>query len=117
MPSAGSLKDRVVFQRRTQDGEGDGAGNFEGGWTAMFNSRRVELAPRLGGESVVAARLQGVVAYDLWVRLDRQTKTVNPGDRAVDARDATRIFNIRFADDIDGDGQWILMQVEQGGAT
>jgi hypothetical protein len=111
-------RDRVIFQRRPVDGgEGDGAGNFEGDWTPMFGPRRVELTPRKGGEEVVAGRLQGVSAWDLWVLKDRQTSTVDAGDRVVDARNPKRIFNIRFAEPLTGDGQWILMQLEAGVAT
>jgi head-tail adaptor len=114
-PGAGELRARVRFERRAA--AGDGYGNSEGPWAPLVATRRGKLEPTRGGEAVIADRLQGTSAWDLWVRFDADTSQVRPDDRAVDARDPARAFNIRFAQDMTGRRRWILMQLEQGVAT
>lgn len=77
------------------------------------------LTPRPigGGESVLAGRLQGTAAFDCWLRFDSETSGIRAGDRVIDARDETRVFNIRSALDMDGRHQWLLLQCEQGVAS
>ncbi len=108
------LTDKVRFERRAESD--DGYGNTEAGWTVLVAERSVRLRPTRGGEQVIAARAQGVAAYDLWVRRDSGTLSVEVGDRAVDARDDRRTFNIKFIGDMDGRRTWLLMQLELGTA-
>lgn len=114
-PAAGELRQSVRFERRAV--AGDGYGNSEGDWAALIASRAAKLTPTRGGEEVQAARLQGVSAWDLWVRFDSETSQVEPGDRVIDRRDETRAFNVRFAQDMTGRRRFILMQLELGVAT
>lgn len=124
MPSARDLRDRVRFERRAA-AQND-LGGTSGDWETLIESRFASLTPvpigRRAGEEVLAQRLQGVGLFDLWVRSDSQTRTVTTDDRVVDARDATRVFAIRWAQDARGLGgvkrgrEWILMQLEQGTA-
>jgi head-tail adaptor len=116
-PQAGELRARVRFERKAA--VNDGYGNAEGDWLPLIPSRAARLTPARGGEQVIGQRLQGVSAWDLWVRYDRETAAVTTDDRVVDARDASgnRSFAIRFAQDMDGRRRWILMQLELGAAT
>lgn len=110
---AGELRDRVTFQRRERLASGP---TPFGDWQTLIASRAAKLVPTRGGEQVIAGRLQGVAAFDLWVRYDSETARVTPEDRVVDARDPARVFAIRFAQDMDGQRRWILMQLELGAA-
>lgn len=114
---AGDLTERVRFERRSA--EGDGYGNAEGSWEVLIASRAAKLRPTRGGEQVIAARQQGLTLWDLWVVFDGETRTVNPGDRVVQILPVDvdgRAFNIKFAEDMDGGKDWLLIQLERGGA-
>lgn len=112
---AGDLRHRVKFQRRS--GDDDGYGNTEGGWGDLSISRSCSLTPTRGSESVQAGRLAGHASWDLWVRADTATKSLSVGDRAVDERDASRVFNIVFGPaDMDGRNTWLLLQCTSGQA-
>ncbi|MGE0828946.1 MAG: head-tail adaptor protein [Hyphomonadaceae bacterium] len=113
----GALRDRVRIERRAADAAGDGAGNFEGAWAPLLESRAAGIQARRGGEQVVAGRLAGIAVFDIWLRFDADSLKIMPGDRVVDARDESRIFNIRFAESIDdGRKRRILLQCEMGAA-
>lgn len=111
---AGDLRQKVKFQRR-REGE-DGFGNPVGGWEDLGIVRAASLTPTRGGEAVEAGRVAGTALWDCWVRSDSGTRTLLNGDRAVDARDETRTFNIAFVGDMDGDRAWLLLQLKSGGA-
>jgi len=106
------LTERVRFDRRTD--ADDGYGNTKGAWATFIESRRAKLHPTRGGEQVIAARLQGVSAWDCWVRFDPQTRRLTTDDRVVDARDETKTFAIRFVGDLAGDKTWLFLQLEAG---
>jgi len=114
-PGAGALKHRVTFQRRAP--QADGYGNTEGAWDTLIALRRASLTPTRGGEQIVAGRAQGVSLWDLVIRFDRETSQVTTDDRAIDLDNPDRVFNIKFAEDMDGDRRWLLMQLELGGAV
>ncbi len=111
--SARDLRQRIRVDRRSQTLTAMGG---PGPWETLITSRAAKLAPRPigGGEVVLAGRLQGVAPFDCWVRYDSETAEIRPDDRVVDARDPTRVFNVRFAEDMDGRRNWILLQLEKG---
>lgn len=111
-PGAGELRARVRFERR--DGADDGYGNKEGDWETVVTSRKARLLPTRGGEEVLASRLTGTGLWDLTVRRDSGTATVLVGDRIVDERDTTRIWNIRWIADLEGRNRWLTMTAESG---
>ena len=112
---AGDLRHKVRFERRTSSD--DGYGNTEGSWGALSIERSCSLSPTRGGEYVQAGRLGGNASWDIWVRADSQTKTLTTGDRAVDVRDESRVFNIVFGPaDMDGRNTWLLIQATSGQA-
>lgn len=115
---AGSLRERVTFQRRTEIP--DGYGNpIAGEWTDQF-SVSAGLTPRLGSEDVVASRMAGVQPYILRVRMSSQTRMVTPGWRAFDARkgmgdggEPVRSFEILSAANVDEKGQYLDFLVKE----
>lgn len=76
---AGPLRERFEFQERIT--VSDGAGNELGQWVARY-----ECAARLvfqrGGESVMAARLEGRSPATLTIRASRMARTINSDWRA-----------------------------------
>lgn len=114
MRGAGKLKDRVRFERRTTTD--DGHGNEEGAWGDLSPPvvRWCELRPTRGGEDVQSSRLTGKASWDCWVRSDSGTRALQVGDRAVDARNPSRTWNIRFIGDMDAGRAWLLIQMESG---
>ena len=111
---AGDLRQRVKFERRASGT--DQYGNEQTGFAALSPAveRACSLQPSRGGESVIAGRLSGTALWDCWVRDDTGTRSVQVGDRAVDMRDATRVWNVRFTEDMDGRRTWRLIQMESG---
>lgn len=112
--TSGALRARLKFQRRPALAEPDQDGNQEGAWADLNVERLCDLKPTRGGEEVLGARLSGTALWDCWVRSDTGTRSVKTGDRAVDVRDATRAFNVRFNEDMNGDNRWRLIQLESG---
>jgi head-tail adaptor len=138
-PTIGDMRERIRVERRGRliDGsvfwadldetwdettadwtgdDGDGAGNYEAGWLTFIALRSAAIHVRRGGEDVQAARLQGVEAYDVWVRIDRETEQIRTGDRLIDLRDPSRVFGVDFAGNLDRRGRYLLLQCSVGGA-
>lgn len=114
-PTPGRMRDSVRVDRRPA--QEDGYGNSDGDWQPLIARRQACLEPTRGGEAVIAARLQGVSSWDLWLRHDSETRQIRPGDRVVDRHDETRAFAVRFAQDMTGRRRWILLQLELGVAV
>ncbi|MGQ3674259.1 head-tail adaptor protein [Xanthobacter sp. TB0139] len=113
MTSAGDLRGRVMFQARSI--APDGAGNHEAGWVNQFE-RRAYVRPRLGGEAVVAARLEGITTLTITVRACSATRQIQADWRAVDARTGA-IYALTCAPvDPDGRRQWLEMMATTGRA-
>lgn len=118
---AGALRQKVRFERRADIG-GDGYGNTEEGWEPLGVERSCSLTPTRGGETIQAGRLAGSASWDLWVRADSGTRTVQEGDRVVEripgpggARVDGQAFNVRFGpSDMEGRGAWLFLQLESG---
>src|SRR5690554_4862344 len=111
----GALRDRLHFQARGSID--DGWGNSVPGAGAFATEFTMDAAmrPRIGGEEVTAARLDGRQPYVVTVRNTTETRGITTAWRAVDARDSNRIFNIVSPPaDPDGRNQWIEFLVEQG---
>lgn len=111
---AGDLNSRVTFQRRvTAD---DGYGNEVGEWQTQFTVW-AGFKPLRGTETVMAARLSGRQPYIVTIRQSSQTRQITTDWRAVDARNSSRVFNIRAITDPDGTRAWLEVLTEQGVAT
>jgi head-tail adaptor len=112
--NAGRLRDLLHFQRRGMEDDGFGnmvaAGEFE----TIFDAY-VGLAPRVGGEEITAARLNGRQPYVCLVGFSREMQEVTVGWQLVDARDQDRVFNIVSPPaDPDGKRQWLEFLVVDG---
>lgn len=124
MPSkvngAADLRDKVGFYKRTA--AGDGYGNTQAGFpgTPEFPAVAANIAPRLGGEQVLADRLTGVNLVNITVRKSSSTATVEPDWRAKDERTA-EVYNIRSIIDpnkgTSSQGRFLEMLCEKGVAT
>jgi len=95
----GQMRERVCFLKRASTA-GDGAGNYGGEWTPVLdqNERPYECAarimPKLGGEEVTAARLQGVQPMVITVRGSSVVKSITPQHALEDVRRGIR-YNIK----------------------
>lgn len=110
---AGDLRQRVRFERRQT--KLDDYGSSVDAWVDLGCERSCSLQPARGGEDVQAGRISGRATWDCWVRSDSGTRTIRTGDRAVDANDLTRTFNVVFVGDMDERRQWLLIQMTSGG--
>lgn len=111
-PRAGDLKDRVTFQQRAADTNGD----LTGAWTAT-TTVWAQIQPLRGGQTVMEQRLQGNQPVNIIVRASSATRPLNNTYRAVDARDATRVFRITGAD-LSLDRAWVeVLAIQEVGQT
>lgn len=114
---AGELTERVVFQRRTAAAD-NGYGTVEGDFADLHGGLEfpAKIRPARQGDSVIAARLQGVNAYNVWLRSSSETRAITADDRIVWKHpDGDRILNIRGEpDDPEGRNQEIHILAERG---
>ncbi len=112
MAGAGQLRGRAHFQKR--EVVDDGAGNEVSGEFVTQFTAAVGFKAKLGGEEVMAARLDGIQPYVVTVYQSPQSRLVDPEWRIVDARDPSRIFAITAIHDPDQRGAMFEMLVKQG---
>jgi len=113
--SAGRMHQRLHFQKRSivDDSYGNEvAGPFETVFTTA-----AELIPLRGGEPVQAARLVGVQPYTVRIRSCAAAREVTTSWRIVDARNASRVMNIRTVTNPDQKNAWLDLLVDDGVAT
>jgi len=87
------MRSKLHFQARSE--VDDGFGNVTSGPFETVFTEPARLRPGIGSETVQAARLQGVQPYTITIRSSARTRTITTAWRAVDARDASRIFDIK----------------------
>jgi hypothetical protein len=95
-PGAARLYEKVAFDKRVPgnpDSPPVDYGNTEGEWEEQFQ-RRAEFIHLRGGESVLAARMQGQHTQVIRVRAGEETRSVNTDWRIRDLRTGAE-FNIR----------------------
>jgi head-tail adaptor len=121
MPGAGAgdLRQTVTFAR--PDNVTDEYGNVTTGWADQFTIyANIDSDPRLGRETVGAARLAGRQPVIIRVRQTADTRTIAPDWKATDVGSGT-VYNIRAVGDPHlGDvehGKWIDMAAESGVAV
>lgn len=115
MTSAGDLRHRLGFFRRPV--VSDGHGNNEGEFPAdpeFECSARVQI--RFGGETVLAARLQGQQTATITVRRSAATLAVTTAWRIVDMRDGT-IWEIKSGPVDPDDSRQLLEFLCQSGVA
>lgn len=89
MPGAGDLRDRYRFDQRSPDANGDRLGEFEPGFAVAARTTWLR-----GTEAVMGQRLEGKQPVVITIRDSQQTRAITNAFRAVNARDATKVFNI-----------------------
>lgn len=108
---AGQLYQRVAFEKKGT--ASDGYGGTVTGWAEQFQCRAGYTHLR-GGESVMAARLEGTHSIVIRVRASSNTRVVTTDWRVRDARTGT-IYNIR--DITAGDDRAFLDVLVQSGVA
>jgi SPP1 family predicted phage head-tail adaptor len=111
--SSGELRERVEFQARGQ--ADDGYGNTEAEFTVRFEVAAA-IEPRLGGEQVMAARLEGRQPMTIRIRYSRQSAEITTDWRARDVR-ADVLYNIRAISNPDQKKRYLDLLCEAGVAT
>jgi head-tail adaptor len=109
-PTAGSLSERVAFDKRAD--VDDGYGNTVAGDFIEQYSCWAEFRPRGGSEAVVAARLEGRNIFGVYIRSSNQARQITTDWRMRDTRRGT-VYAIKAVDVIT-DRAWIYLTVESG---
>lgn len=111
-PSAGQLIERVAFDARIA--EDDEHGNVEGEFVERFQ-RRAGFTFLRGGETVIAARMEGRQPVVVLVRSDTETRLVDTDWQMRDVRTSS-VYAVRSIIPSD-DRQWLHITVESGVAS
>ena len=109
---AGSLSERIGFEAEVEGD--DGFGGVVVGFAEQF-VEPARLEPRVGSETVIASRLQGLQPYTMTVRSSERTRTITPAWRARNKR-TDEVYAIKAAVNIDERNEWIELLVVQGEA-
>lgn len=110
--TVGQLRERVAFLE--PDEIDDGYGGKTQGYVERFQDA-ARLEPRMGSETVIASRLQGIQPYTLTVRSSAATRGVTPAWRVRNVRSG-REYNIKTVVNIDERNAMIEMLVVGGEA-
>jgi head-tail adaptor len=94
MTEIGMLRERIRFQQRGLDANGDRLGAWDDGASVSRAARFKYRTGRRDDEAIFQARMQGDQPVDVTVRFDRQTAQVTNAWRVVRPSDG-RVFNIR----------------------
>jgi head-tail adaptor len=115
-PLARDMRDKITVQRRSVSISA--LGGQLGAWNTLIASRAAKIIPlkplRRGGEEVVADREQATILYEMWIRWDSETSQITTDDRVIDLRDPSKIFKLRFVEDLDRRKVWLTIQAERG---
>lgn len=110
-----ALNERVTFQQpKSRDPNEPDYGETYEGWQDVFTVP-ARLKPRMGSETVIASRLQGVQPYNLIVHSSRQSRLVTPAWRVKNAR-SNDVYNIKSVINPDETNQYLeMLVVNEGG--
>nr|WP_314437610.1 head-tail adaptor protein [uncultured Brevundimonas sp.] len=111
MPGAGDLRDRIAFEVRDADANGDP----QGPWKAKATVWAQVIWLR-GTETVAQQRLEGRQPVVITIRESSQTREITPAWRAVNARHSGQKFNITAVSPSKDRGFLDVLAV-MGGAT
>ncbi|WP_312814447.1 head-tail adaptor protein [Brevundimonas sp.] len=110
MTGSGSLRDRVRFDSRQPDPNGDLLGPFSPGFTVW-----AQIEYLRGSEAALSNRLEKRQPVSVTIRDSLQAKTVNPAMQMVDTRTG-EIYNVTSAVPAKHAGYINILAVS-GGAT
>lgn len=118
MPAgAGSLRERVTFQRRAAGDDGMG-NSTTGPWTDLAGATAIaaRLKPLKQSEAVIAEGVQGRSSFEVTIRATSAGEAITVGDRLKDTR-SDRTFNVKSPpQNPDERGRFLRIIVEAGGA-
>lgn len=113
---AGSLRSLLIFSERVD--ANDGAGNYQETWIKRL-TRRGQITPSRGSETVEAERLEGRGLVNIRIRNDSDTRKITADWKATDGVSG-REYNIRSSRDPEqggpSHGQWLDLTAEHGRA-
>jgi head-tail adaptor len=116
-PGANELRSRVRFQKRGPSSNVGGV--VKADWVDV-GARACRLMPVRGGEETMADRNAGVSLFDLVVRFDSLTRTITTDYRVVADHMAGRVFDpprefaVKWMEDLEGKGRWLVALLEAG---
>lgn len=110
---AGALSERIGFETEVEGDDGYG-GTVVGFAEQFFEAARLES--RVGSETVIASRLQGLQPFTMTVRSNDRTRSITPAWRARNKRTGV-LYAIKTAVNIDERNEWIELLVVQGEVT
>lgn len=106
------MRERIAFQKRSVGD--DGFGNEVSGPFVTEFEEPARMKPGIGSETVIAARLAGTQPYTMAIRSSERTRQITVAWQAVDARNPSKIFDIKaIANPDEWNGMLNLVVVEQ----
>lgn len=115
IPTLGELRHRVRFERQSQ--ERNEVGDMVGVWRPLVTGVAARLVPTKGGEEIRAARMSGIVTFDLAIRSTSATREITAADRVVDERTGA-VFALKTPPlNLDGQNRFLMITAEAGGLT
>lgn len=112
--SSGELRDKVAFEMRAS--VDDGAGNEQSGDWVIQCEVAARVTPRLGGETVMAARLAGRKPVTIKVRVSSSTERITTDWRGRNVRTG-EIYNLRSIANLDERRRYLDILADAGVAT
>jgi SPP1 family predicted phage head-tail adaptor len=115
--TAGELRHRVAFDKRQEINPDapDDLGNVESVFVQQFVVA-AKVVPKLGGETVTAARLQSQNTVNITVRQSSNTALIQADWRARDVREGKE-YAIKSIIDPDDGGAWFELLCQTGVAA
>jgi head-tail adaptor len=111
---SGQLRSRVAFEVRPQ--VDDGMGNPQSGDFAEVYRCAARIMPKMGGESVLAARLTGTQPMLITVRVCDALREIGGDWRARDVRKGV-VYNIKAISNPDEKREYLEILAVSGEAT
>lgn len=107
---SGALRSKINVVGFAEVDDGDGGTKLEFDTIATVDAG---FKPLRGGEQVMASRLAGKAPYIVTIRSSALTRTITPAHQLQDARDTSRMFDIKAISDPDNKGAWLEILAEQ----
>lgn len=111
-PAIGELREKIGFYIQVE--EDDGYGNTTSGWKATPEFIvSAAVVPKLGGETVMAGRLQGHNLVNVHIRSSEQTREIGTDWKAKNERSGVE-YNIRSVINPDKRDRFLELLCESG---
>jgi head-tail adaptor len=111
--SGGELNRLISVQGRETSTDGYGNDVAET-WADIITAEPAAIRPLRGGESVIAAKLQSTGLVEIKVRYSERTAQIAETHRLVNARTPAEFYNIRYIEQPDQRGRYLVMTCERG---